>query len=98
MNYTFENALPKTCAITYDYTEDKTTVEYNNGRVYNVHIDFESGSYNNEWYQYANGDGYFFLVLTVTVIPVSAAESKSEKYIATMTTEDYDRSYCLSAD
>lgn len=59
LDYTFENALPKTCAITYDYTEDKTTIEYNNGRVYNVHIDFESGSYNNEWYQYANGDGYF---------------------------------------
>ena len=59
LNYTFENNLPKTFSVTYDYSDEKKTIEYNNGSVYTVHVDYESGGFSDTWYQYANGDGYF---------------------------------------
>lgn len=58
-DYTFENNLPKTCSVSYSFSGDETTVEYNNGRVYNVRMDYEDGGFSKTWYQYANGDGYF---------------------------------------
>lgn len=58
-DYTFENGMPKTCTYKSDYDNFTTTVEYNNGRVYNVRIDYDEGSYINTWYQYAYGDGFF---------------------------------------
>ncbi len=57
--YTFENGLPKTSTIIKENEGYSTTIKYNNGRVYDVRVDFEDGSYINTWYQYANGDGYF---------------------------------------
>lgn len=58
-NYTFENNLPKTCSVTYDYSDEKKTIEYNDGRVYNLHVEYEGGGFSDTWYQYANGDGFF---------------------------------------
>ncbi len=58
-DYTFENDLPKTSTITKENDSSNTTIEYNNGRVYNVRDEYDDGGYINTWYQYANGDGYF---------------------------------------
>ena len=59
LNYTFEKNIPKTCSVTYDYSDEKKTIEYNDGRVYNLHVEYESGGFSDTWYQYANGDGFF---------------------------------------
>lgn len=58
-DYTFENGLPKTCTYKRDAENYTTTVEYNNGRIYNSFIKFDDGDYINTWYQYAYGDEYF---------------------------------------
>lgn len=61
--YTFENNLPKTSVIKNDANHETTKIEYNNGRVYNVHTDNEGGGSSDTIYQYANGDGYFTSLL-----------------------------------
>ena len=42
--YTFENNLPKTSVIKNDADHETTKIEYNNGRVYNVHTDNEGAA------------------------------------------------------
>ena len=59
LNYTFEKNIPKTCSVTYDYSDEKKTIEYNDGSVYNLHVEYEGGGFSDTWYQYANGDGFF---------------------------------------
>lgn len=59
LNYTFEKNIPKTCSVTYDYSDEKKTIEYNDGRVYNLHVEYEGGGFSDTWYQYANGDSFF---------------------------------------
>lgn len=60
--YTFENNLPKTSVIKNDADHETTKIEYNNGRVYNVHTDNEGGGSSDTIYQYAYGNAFLCAV------------------------------------
>ena len=57
-NYTFENGVPVKCVCTEDGTPGTTTMEYNKGRLYEVHYKSDNSSADT-YYQYANGNDYF---------------------------------------
>lgn len=62
ITYTFDGDLPLTRTEVKESA--KTTVEYSNGRVYNVNQEIVgSGSYAKQMYQYGHGDEYFTMVL-----------------------------------
>lgn len=64
ITYTFDGDQPLTRTETTSANDTVTTVEYNNGRMYNLRSGFtNSGSYSSEKYQYGHGDEYFTLVL-----------------------------------
>ena len=64
ITYTFEGDLPLTRTEITEAQDSKTTVEYSDGRVYNVKQEtVGSGSYAKLMYQYGHGDGYFTAVL-----------------------------------
>ncbi|MBQ3265800.1 MAG: dockerin type I repeat-containing protein, partial [Ruminococcus sp.] len=66
ITYTFDGDLPLTRTEVKESA--KTTVEYSNGRVYNVNQEIVgSGSYAKQMYQYGHGDGYFTMVLHDTL-------------------------------
>ena len=77
--YTFENNMPKTSVIKNDADHETTKIEYNNGRVYNVHTDNEGGGSSDTIYQYANGDGYFTSLLGSRYTP--GTEYSPEEFI-----------------
>ena len=64
ITYTFDGDLPLTRTEITEAQDSKTTVEYSNGRVYNVKQEIVgSGSYAKQMYQYGHGDEYFTMVL-----------------------------------
>ncbi len=63
VTYTFDGDIPLTGTEIDGSTGAKKTVEYSNGRVYNVTYDFGVGGTTKLMYQYGNGDDYFTMVL-----------------------------------
>lgn len=64
ITYTYDGDLPLTRTEINEALDQKTTVEYSNGRVYNVKEEtVSSGSYRKLMYQYGHGDDYFTMVL-----------------------------------
>ena len=64
ITYTFDGDLPLTRTEIKESDDSKTTVEYSDGRVYNLKQEtIGSGSYAKQMYQYGHGDGYFTVVL-----------------------------------
>ena len=64
ITYTFDGDLPLTRTEIKESEESKKTVEYSDGRVYNVKQEtVGSGSYEKQMYQYGHGDEYFTMVL-----------------------------------
>jgi hypothetical protein len=68
ISYTFDGDLPLTRTERSEAQNMKRTVEYANGRMYNVkEEDTISGSYRKMLYQYGHGDEYFTMVLHDTM-------------------------------
>ena len=64
ITYTFDGDIPLTRTEINEAQNLKTTVEYSNGRVYNVKDEtINTGSYSKLMYQYGHGDDYFTMVL-----------------------------------
>lgn len=62
--YTFDGDQPLTRTEVKEADNSKTTVDYSDGRVYNVNQEIvSSGSYAKQMYQYGHGDEYFTVVL-----------------------------------
>ncbi|MBR1749269.1 MAG: Ig-like domain-containing protein [Ruminococcus sp.] len=61
-NYTFENGLPKTCEMQVEGTNETATMEYNSGKLYNVHYTSDS-TVVDTYYQYASGNDYFTSIM-----------------------------------
>lgn len=62
--YTFDGDLPLTRTETDEAQDKRVTVDYSNGRMYNVKEEYiSSGSYIKQMYQYGHGDDYFTMVL-----------------------------------
>ena len=80
--YTFENGQPKKSVVKDDADNETTTIEYDNGRVYNVHTDNEGGGTSDTTYQYANGDSYFTSLLAERFTP--GTEYSPEEYAEEM--------------
>ena len=64
ITYSFDGDLPLTRTETCEAQDLKVSVEYSNGRMYNVKQEsVSSGSYKKNMYQYGHGDDYFTMVL-----------------------------------
>ena len=64
ITYTYDGDQPLTRTEINEAMELKTTVEYKDGREYNIKEEtVSSGSYRKLMYQYGHGDGYFTMVL-----------------------------------